>query len=180
MPAWRLDPADSIVLVVDLQPKFLSGIENAAAILNRAEFLARVAAALEVPVVATEQNVDRMGGTDGRLTPWIQRSEPKMAFSACVPGLLDSMKRRSVVMVGIETHICVSQTTIDLVEGGYRVAYCVDALGSRSADRHAAGLARIASTGSMPIHTEAVAYDWMRTADHGKFREVLALVKQFA
>lgn len=84
------------------------------------------------------------------------------------------------MLTGIETHICMSQTALDLIAAGYRVTLCTDAAAARTQDRHLAGVRRIEAAGAMLVHTEAVAYDWMRSAEHPLFREVLALVKQFA
>ncbi len=180
----RFCPEDTQLLIVDIQPKFMAGIEDGERVVLRSQFLARMANLLAIPVLASEQNVDRMGATDPRLVPLIDANFAKMAFS-CVgcPPLVDAMKTRNrakVVLVGIETHICVTQTALDLQDLGYEVSVCPDAVGARSTDRHKLGMERMRDLGVAPIHTEALAYEWLKTAEHPKFREALALVKEFA
>ncbi|MBS1720823.1 MAG: isochorismatase family protein [Armatimonadetes bacterium] len=181
MSAPRLTPESSVVLVVDIQPKFLASIHENERVLRRAEFLLKVAGALSVPVYATEQNVERMGGTHEALVPLIQSTSQKMVFSAATPEVMTWLKasgRSHVVLVGIETHICVTQTALDLIAAGYGVVLAEDALSASTQARHELGLKRMAAGGATSIHTEALAYEWMATAEHPAFREVLKLVKE--
>jgi nicotinamidase-related amidase len=177
--------AESALIVVDLQPSFLKAIHEADRVLHRSEFLVRVASILEVPVLATVQNPERMGGPDERVAPYVlDPEEGKMAFSCagCGPLMsrLQSMDRGQAILVGIETHICVSQTAHHLLDQGFEVAVCADAVGARSEDRHQIGLERIRMAGTAIAHTESIAYEWMGGADHPKFKEVLEVVKAFS
>jgi nicotinamidase-related amidase len=182
MPLLSLNAASSVLAVVDMQPSFLGGSFEAERVLDRVEFLMEVAGLLEVPVLVTEQYSARMGGTHERLSRHFG-TEPmgKMAFScAGCAGFMDALAgldRRQVVIVGIETHICVSQTAHDLLRGGFDVAVCPDAVSARSLDRHKLGMERIRDAGAVPAHTESIAYEWMGSAEHPKFREVLSAVK---
>jgi len=180
----RFTPEDSVLLVVDIQPKFMAGIEEADRVLRRSEFLIRVAKVLDIPVLATEQNVDRMGGTDERLVPHLNQRFAKMAFSCAgcedLTTALQFTDRKTAILVGIETHICVTQTALDLQEQEFDVAVCPDAVSARTMDRHRLGMERMRDSGIMPIHTEALAYEWIKTAEHPRFREALQLVKEFA
>lgn len=175
----------SVLIVVDLQPTFLKAIPDEAAIRHRTEFLARIGKLLDVPVWATEQNVGRMGGTDPELANCLTAPAfPKMAFScrecAGLASALAESGRNQAVLVGIETHICVSQTAHHFLERGLSVAVCADAVGARTEDRHHLGLERMRQAGAAIVHTESIAYEWLQTAEHPRFREALALVKQFA
>lgn len=184
MPLVRFIPEDSVLLVVDVQPTFMAGIFEGDRVQARTRFLAQVARLLEIPVLASEQNVDRMGVTDLEIAAHLDAVFPKMAFSCagCEPLMhhLLRLGRRQVALVGIETHICVCQTAIDLTEQGFEVAVCPDGVSARSLERHKLGMERIRDSGVLPIHTEALAYEWMRTAEHPRFRDVLRLVKEFA
>jgi nicotinamidase-related amidase len=82
-----------------------------------------------------------------------------------------------VVLVGVETHICVNQTAHDLLDLGHTVIVCADAVSARTEDRHTLGLGRLRDAGAIVAHSESVVYEWMRSADHEKFREVLKIVK---
>lgn len=183
MSAIKLDPTRGVLLVVDVQPNFLKGIFEAERVLARTTFLARAAETLGVPVLATEQNPDRMGGTHPDLAPHVGAPFSKMAFS-CVgcedlASALEFTGRRQAILVGIETHICVGQTAQDLLALGYEVAVCPDAVSSGSLEAHKLGMERMRDAGVVPVHTEAVAYEWMGTADHFGFRQVLELVKTY-
>ena len=182
MSAIKLEPTRSVLIVVDVQPTFLKGIFEAERVLAKARFMARAAEALGVPVLASEQNPGRMGGTHPDLAPHVGAPFPKMEFScvACedLASALEFTGRRQAVVVGIETHICVGQTAQDLLALGYEVAVCPDAVSAGSLEAHKLGMERMRDAGVVPVHTEAVAYEWMGTADHYAFRQVLALVKE--
>jgi len=79
--------------------------------------------------------------------------------------------------VGIETHICVTLTALDLLKNGYGVFVCPDAVSSRTIEQHKLGMERMRDSGAIASHTETLAYEWMGTAESPVFREVLRLVK---
>lgn len=171
-----------MVLVIDLQPNFLEGIWEADRVLQRSAFLIKVANVLGVPVLASEQYATRMGGTSATISEHLQvRPFDKMTFSCAGCSdwseALSLLQRDQVVLVGIETHICVTLSALDLL-ASHQVAVCPDAVSARTADRHKLGMERMRDCGVMPVHTEALAYDWMQTAEHERFREVLSLVKE--
>ncbi len=183
MSAIKLDPTRSALIVVDVQPTFLRGIHEAERVLARSTFLARASEAMGVPILATEQNPDRMGGTHPEIAPHVGAPFAKMAFS-CIgcedfATALEFSGRRQVVLVGIETHICVGQTAQDLLAMGYEVAVCPDGVSAGSLEAHKLGMERMRDAGVVPIHTEAVAYEWMGTAEHFAFRQILELVKRY-
>lgn len=178
----KLDATDSFVTVIDVQPTFLAGIWQRDQIVERTKFLIQCANLLGVPVLATEQYPERMGGTE----PGVQEllGEPpysKMAFSCCGSEAYlekaESLSRTQAVLVGIETHICVTQTALDLLENGYEVFLAVDAVSCRMEDAHKIGIKRLRDAGVEVCHTESVVYEWMQGADHEKFRDVLKIVK---
>ena len=180
--AVRLASSESVLLVVDIQTKLLPYIDDGARVLRRATFLAQVARELEIPVIATEQSPEKMGATAPELGPVDPPAFAKMSFGieGCSDALahLRRLGRRQVVIVGMETHICVSLTAHALMAEGYAVVVCPDGVGARTLDRHKLGMERIRDAGAVPAHTEAVAYEWMGSADHPRFRAILALVKE--
>jgi nicotinamidase-related amidase len=183
MPPVRLDPSRSVLLVIDIQEALLSSIYEIDRVVARSAFLIRIASLLEVPVVATEQNPTRMGGTEKSLAKLIAAPHSKMAFSTCgcdeAVAQLRSSERKQAVLVGIETHICVSQTAHDLMDQGYEVVVCPDAVSARSLDRHKLGMERLRDAGAVPAHTESVAYEWLGSADNPLFRDALKIVKEY-
>ena len=171
------------MIVIDLQPKFLTAICEAERVVDRTLFLARVASLLGIPVLGTAQNPARLGTVEPRLTDLLTTPIiDKMSFSVLgEPSFHEELRRtgrRQVVLVGVETHICVSHSCGDLLNRDYAVVVCPDAVSSRTMDRHKLGMERIRDSGAMPAHTESVAYEWLGSASHPKFREALAIVKE--
>lgn len=171
----------SVLLMIDLQPSFLKIIHEQERVLERSLFLAQVAKLIGVPVLASEQYPSRMAGTDEGLLPYIDQVFPKMEFSAMANlDFSDAVRatgRKQVVVVGVETHICVSQTCHGLLNQGYEAMVCPDAVSSSSLNRHKLGMERLRDAGVVPAHSEAVAYEWMHSADATNFKAMLQIVK---
>lgn len=176
---------DSILLVVDVQPSFLKAIHEAERVVRRSEFLVRIANLLEIPVITTEQYPERMLGTHDQLQKQLRETPiGKMTFS-CVgceafDHALAASGRRQAIIVGIETHICVTQTAFHLLAQGYDVKVCEDAVSSRSVQMNDIGFRRLRHGGADVAHSESVAYEWLVRADHPRFRDALQIVKEFA
>jgi nicotinamidase-related amidase len=181
MTVSRPQPATDVLVVIDIQPAMMAAICEPDRVVGGAIFLARVARELGIPVLATVQNPDRLGALHPDVAPWVDETVPKMAFSAmgdqAFREALAETGRRRAILVGVETHICVSQTALDLTEAGYDVLVCPDAVSARNDVRHTLGMERLRDAGIGPIHSEAVVYEWLQTAAHPKFRDVLAIVK---
>jgi nicotinamidase-related amidase len=181
MSSINFHPGKSAVLLIDLQEKFLSAIHEADRVRDRCLFLCRIAQLLDIPILASEQYPERMGGTEAEFLPFITNSVRKMEFSAASNpeflSKLSSFGRTQCIVVGIETHICVSQTCLGLQSLNYEVAVCPDAVSARTNDRHKLGMERLRDAGIVPVHTEAIAYEWMHSADDSRFREMLTIVK---
>jgi nicotinamidase-related amidase len=177
---FRLAQASSALLLVDLQGRLLPAIENGAAIVARAVFLARVARLLEIPVWATEQNPAGLGATDPALVPFIDRTLAKLSFDAVgEPGLLAALPDRAqFVLAGSEAHVCVLQTAIGLLDAGRSVALVEDAVGSRRLHDREAALARARMAGIDVVSAEMVAFEWLGRSDHPRFRDVLKLLRE--
>jgi nicotinamidase-related amidase len=191
---------DSLLLVVDMQEPFLNAIHGREPLTANVVLLCRVAALLGVPVLTTTQYASRMGPVapavlhaldtpraDGTPRPAPGRAgEPidKLSFSCAGSELferaltaLSGAGRKKVVICGVETHICVSQTAHDLSHNGYRVHVAADAVSSRTLEKHKLGMERIRDAGILPCAAEAVVYEWLGAAGTPEFKEVLKLVK---
>ncbi|HEY0866131.1 MAG TPA: isochorismatase family protein [Fimbriimonas sp.] len=184
MPRVHLTVQNSALVVVDLQPSFLKAVHEADRVLHRSIFLTRIANLMGIPVVATEQYPSRMGATDPRMVPHLgaARILGKMSFSCCgCPDFTGALgNRHQIVLVGAETHICVCLTANDLLQRGYQVVVCPDAVSSRTLEMHKLGMERIRDAGAVPSHTETVAYEWLKTAEHAAFKEALGIVKEMS
>jgi isochorismate hydrolase len=181
----RCDPAADVLLVVDIQQPFVEVIHDRERVVSRAVFLIQVAKLLGIPVMATEQVPDRLGRTHPEILKALGDTaiHVKNAFSAagCLPAMdeLDAVGRKSVIVVGVETHICICGTALDLLARHYRVTVCPDAVSSRTIEAHKLGMERIRDAGAMPAHTESVAYEWLGSSSHPQFKKVLDLVKRY-
>jgi len=173
---------ESVLVVIDPQPKFMGGIFESADVLARIRFLVQVANLLEVPILITEQNPEKMGGCDPDLLAMIGKPAiPKMEFGAWKnEAFADAMSetgRSQAVLVGIETHICVCQTANQMMNDDFEVFVVGDAVSARTEAMHKMAIKRLRDSGAVIAHSESVAYEWMESASHPAFREVLNLVK---
>jgi nicotinamidase-related amidase len=183
MPRVKLDPRNSVLVLIDIQPLLTKTIFEIDRVLARIGFLVKVANLLEIPILVTEQNPARMGSTVPELAKLLPKQEviPKMAFSAfgskefCAA--IEGCGRTQFVLAGLETHICVSATAQDLIDRNVEVVVCPDAVSSRSLEAHKLGMERIRDAGIVPAHTESVAYEWIGNAEHAEFKSFLAIVK---
>lgn len=180
---------DSVLVVVDVQPAVLDLVWERQRVVDRASFLIRAAGLLDVPVIVTEQNPSKLGATDTAFDealgahPRGAKRISKMDFSCwgepAFQDTWDRLGRGQAVIVGIESHICVCQTAHDLLEleDDVDVLVCEDAVSARTEAMHRNGLRRMRDEGVALAHTESVAYEWLRSAGHPAFRDVLKLVK---
>jgi len=177
----RLTAADSALVVIDVQDKLLTKMPTAAMLVRNVAFLIDAAGLLGVPVLATEQYPQGLGPT----TPELARRLPgkpasKTAFSCCgAAGFLDDLRgrnRANVVLAGMETHVCVLHTALDLLEAGLTVFIPVDAVSSRFPIDHDTALRRLEHGGAIPTSAEAVAFEWVGDAAHPQFKAVSKLV----
>ncbi len=176
---------DAALLVVDLQEKLLRVMEQPGrlAVANTVR-LVRAAQLLEVPLHATEQYPQGLGPTASEITALISEAdrEAKMTFHAAtesVQAWLVDLGVRDVTLVGIETHICVAQTALELLDLGYRVQVPNDAVAARHERDHQTALERLTHAGATVTSTEAVLFEWIGTAEHPHFKAISALVRDF-
>jgi nicotinamidase-related amidase len=172
-----LDHTDSVLVVVDTQPGFVDydGMPEttraaSARTVERIAWLAGFAGMLDLPVVAVEEDPARNGATHGRVAERLPAGTPvevKDAFSlsACRAAVeaIRTTGRRTLVVVGYETDVCVAQSAIELHELGYRVAVPADLTCSGSADEHRRGLERMLHAGIEPNSFKGVVFEWLRT-----------------
>lgn len=173
---------DSALLVVDAQVKLLEVVLHGGRIVWNIRRLLDAAAALGVPVAATEQYPDRLSPTVPELKQRIGPAPDKLCFSACVCGEIferwKSDNRYRVLVCGIETHVCIMQTALDLVAAGFETYVAVDAIGARLAVDHETALRRMESAGVILTTTETSMFEWCRTADTPEFKQISALAKE--
>ena len=169
----RLHADSSVLVVVDTQPGFLDKLpgDEAARVADRIRWLCRLADWLGVPVVVTEEEPDRNGETaepvkDALPAGTVRHAKPAFDLAAC-PEILADVERHehdTVVLVGLETDVCVAQSALGLLATGKRVVVVEDAVGSPGAT-HEQGLARLARAGVELIGVKGLAYEWLGTVE---------------
>ncbi len=179
-----LSEKNSLLLIIDVQEKLLNAVFNKDTLKKHAEIMVKAAAILHIPAVITEQYPKGLGASVDVIKNVYTKPAAyfeKTSFSALEnPDIINTIvksKKRQIVVFGIETHICVSQTINSLVEKGYEVYVISDACGSRSELEHNAGIDRIKSNGGKIITTEIALFEWLRSSKHVKFKEVQSLIK---
>jgi nicotinamidase-related amidase len=181
----RIDRERSVLVLVDYQRRLLPAIAEADAVVAEALFVARVAAALGVPVIGTEQNPDGLGPCVDSVRSACATVLPKSRFDATADGLTDALRTArpavaDVVVAGCEAHVCLMQTALGLLDAGWRVAVVADACGSRRADDKALALRRLERAGALIVSAEMLVFEWLGSCEAPGFRDVLALVKTHA
>ena len=170
------------LLVVDLQTRLVPAIEQADRVIASAVRLVRAAQILGLPTLATEQVPAKLGPTVPALAELLPTRLLKITFRAGgAKGFwdwLEAAQIQHVALVGIEAHICVAQTALELVGRGIEVQVPIDAVGSRFSTDLAVALRRLERSGVTLTTTEATLFEWVESADHPRFREISALVKE--
>jgi nicotinamidase-related amidase len=175
----RLTPNTSLLCVIDVQERLLPAVPEADRVVARCCRLATAAGLLGIKAVLTEQYPRGLGPTPASLAELLPPAESKMAFSSAdCPALRDALAGTiaSVVLAGLETHVCISQTALDLLAAGRNVYLAVDAVAARHAIDHETALRRLEAAGAILTTTEAILFEWCRSAEHPQFQAIRRLV----
>lgn len=173
----RINRLDSLLLVIDLQARLLPAIDDGEAVLAQATWLVDVAQTIGIPVLATEQYTKGLGLTEAGLRARLPTGAilEKSHFSAVAAGILQQAKeaeRQQWIVVGVETHVCVLQTVLELLECERRVFVVEEAVGSRRTQDKTMALQRMRQNGAEIVTREMVAFEWLGQANTPLFRNV--------
>ena len=178
----QMSAGDTGLLVIDLQEKLVPAIAGADALVRNVAFLIDAARLLEVPVQATEQYPRGLGPTVEELARRLPERPDKVAFSCCaIPAVVENFQRAArprVVLVGIETHVCVLHTALDLLALDFRVYVAVDAVGSRARLDHDVALRRLEQAGVVLTTAETCVFEWAGASSHPQFKAISRLVQE--
>lgn len=175
-----LDPDDCLLVIIDMQDKLLAVMSDKEKTLENNVKLARFAGIVGMPVLVSEQ--EKLGPTAEVLSGAIAGFSPvmKLDFDACrVGGFREAVTaagKGTIVVTGIESHICVTQTVLSLL-ADYKVHVVADAVASRDPANREVALARMAQAGAVVTSTEMFMYEALQRAGTPEFKEVLKLVK---
>ncbi len=180
-----LDAADSIVVVVDVQERLAPAVDQQACTVLKSNtaLLLDSATELNIPVILTEQYVKGLGETIAELREKAGSAPrlEKLTFSCCGNNeFLNAVKnsgKHQVVVTGMETHVCVLQTVLDLLDAGYVVHLVQDAVASRTEHNRQVGLGIARQAGAVITCTEAVVFEWLKIAGTDSFKKLSKLIK---
>ena len=176
----------SQLVIVDVQPRLAAAMPEADGdrVIRNLGILLEAARALEIPVVATEQYPKGLGPTEPEVAshfPGSAQVLAKTTFSCCgadgFTACLDAGGRPQVVVGGMEAHVCVLQTAVELHSRGFQVYVVEDAVCSRDPRNHRNALERLRQAGIVVTGTESVVFEWLRDAKHPHFKALSALLK---
>ncbi len=189
-----LDSTRSILVVIDFQGRLVQMVHRPALVLETTRRLLRLADLFAVPVVLTEQYPKGIGPTEASIQAAFDAlSTPKYfldktAFGCCGDAGFEPLLRaarpslhtqqRQLVIAGIEAHVCVLQTVLELLATGHQVHLCWDAVSGRGEEYRQHALDRLAAAGATITNHESVAFEWARDKNHPQFKALSALLKE--
>ncbi|OHY82971.1 isochorismatase family protein [Marinobacter sp. AC-23] len=174
-----MNSEQSTLLLIDVQERLMPAITHGQEVVSQCVTLATIAGLLDIPVLATEQLPEKLGPNVEAVKELCNQTFPKYHFDACPDGLVERLPegRQHVVIAGCETHVCMMQTALSLIDAGYKVWVVADATGSRNEFDRDVALDRLSVSGARIVTVEMVAFEWMRHCKHPAFRDVQMLIK---
>jgi nicotinamidase-related amidase len=179
-----LSVKNSVLVVIDMQEKLSRAMHDRENLVTNAVKIIHGAKVLGLPVIWTEQNPGGLGPTLREIREHIPAdSEPiiKLTFSCCAePAFLDKLNatgRKQALVLGIESHVCVCQTIIDLIDMGYETHIICDAVSSRTTENKLIGIERSKQAGAIITSVEMALFELLKVAEGDKFKQILKIVK---
>lgn len=173
-----LDPQRSLVLLVDVQEKLTPLVQGHGSLVSNCQWLLEIASLLDVPILVSEQYPQGLGITVKALQPFIRADNhaAKTHFSCAADSgcwdLIDKTDRTQIVLIGIETHVCVLQTAFGLQERSKHVFVVADATASRTTEDKKLALQRMRQQGVEIISKEMAVFEWLRRSDNALFKTI--------
>lgn len=179
----RLTTDNTFLVIIDIQERMFRPMYEKEILLQNALKLIRGAQVLELPIIMTEQYPAGLGKTLPEITEIIPNVRPveKLTFSCCgVEGFVDAaslLGRKQALVIGIEAHVCVYQTAIDLLTLGYGVHVAVDCISSRAQENKKIAVKKMNSAGIHLISAEMALFEILKSASSDKFKQISNIVK---
>ncbi len=175
---------DAVLLIIDVQEKLARVVHDSEAVEKNVGKLMKASRILDVPVIHTEQYPKGLGSTVASLQKLLdgEQAFEKTAFSCCASESfmerLRMLNRNDILVAGMETHVCVYQTALDLIDYGYNVHLIVDAVSSRTKENRDVGIHCIEKRGALVTSTEMVIFELLRIAEGEKFKAISKIIKE--
>jgi nicotinamidase-related amidase len=178
-----LDIQNCCLVVVDVQGKLAQLMHNKESLFKNIEILIKAAKILNIPVLWCQQCPQSLGPTVPQIAELLSGVEPinKASFSCCgcdrFNARLTELARKQVLLCGIESHVCIYQTAIDLLHKGFSVEVIADAVSSRTPENKQIAITKMSAEGAKITSTEMALFELLKTADHPQFKQIARLVK---
>jgi nicotinamidase-related amidase len=178
-----LEIQNCCLIVVDLQGKLAQLMHNKVVLFKNIEILIKSAKILNIPIIWCQQCPESLGPTIPQIAQLLSDIEPinKASFSCCGSDQfitkLDRLSRRQILLCGIEAHVCIYQTAMDLIRLDYEVEVICDAVSSRTAENKQAAMTKMTAAGARLTTTEMALFELLKTADHPQFKQIAKLIK---
>jgi len=178
-----LEQKDCCLVVVDVQGKLAQSMFDKERLFDNIQILIKAAKILGIPLIWCQQCPQALGPTVPQIAELLTESEPidKSSFSCCgddnFNDKLRALGRQQVLLCGIEAHVCIYQTTIDLLRKDYVVDVIADAISSRTLENKQLAIQRMVSEGAHISSTEMAIFELLKTAEHAKFKQIAELIK---
>ena len=178
-----LDIKECSLVVIDVQGKLAQLMYDKDVLFKNIQILIKAAKILNIPVLWCQQCPKALGPTVPEISELLTDIKPinKMAFSCCGDEQfnirLKELSRKQVLLCGIETHVCVYQTAVDLLGKGFSVDVIADAVSSRTKENKKVALKRMSAEGAKISSVEMVLFELLKTAEHPSFKEIARLIK---
>ena len=175
---------NTALVVIDVQGKLAQLMSQKETLFENLQKIIKGAQVLELPIIWNEQLPEKLGPTAPEIAQLLTNTtQPiaKSSFSCCAsPPFMAGLKatqRKQVLLTGIESHVCVYQTCLDLLNLGYEVQVVTDAVSSRTAENRQIGLERMKEAGATLTSTEMALFELLRVAEGPQFKEITKIVK---
>ena len=179
-----LNVDNTVLVVIDVQGKLAEIMYEKEPLFANLERIIKGVQVLNIPIIWTEQVPEKLGPTLPQFSELlVNSSDPisKATFSCCgVSPFTDALKslgRQQILITGIETHVCVYQTTLDLLAAGYKVQVVTDAVSSRTPENRHIGLTQMKDAGAALTSTEMALFELLRVAEGAEFKQIAKIVK---
>ncbi len=178
-----LNTKEAVLVMVDFQTRLVEIVDRRDLVIPNVTRIVKGCQALEIPILATVQVPEKLGSMPPELTHALGDVAPfaKAVFSALrEPAFLTALRqsgRTQVILVGVETHVCILQTGLDLLDAGYSLHVLRDGVFSRAAENHQVGIQRLHDAGATISSVEMALFELIRTSTHPEFRTISKLVK---
>lgn len=183
MEKFRLNREDTVLFIIDIQEKLAPAMRNENKTIHNNQILLKGAKEMSIPVMVTEQYPKGLGNTVKDIKSLLDKDAyifSKTSFTGYideVKQVLESLGRKNIIITGMETHVCVYQTTRDLIEGGYIVHIAKDAISSRTEENYLNGLDLMKEMGAIINNTETIIFDLLKVSGTLEFKTMSKLIK---